>query len=330
MFRFEHPEFLWLATLAPVLLILYVLRRYLLSKDWKAWNGQPNVGQANHFLVRPRHLWLGLPAVLLLAVASANPQWGYRTVTVENQSADLYILLDISNSMLAEDVAPNRLDRAKQLAIELVERFSQDRIGLIVFAGHAYMQSPLTTDKHAIQLFINAASPDQAGTQGTAIGEGLRLLMKPKTQEQASGGAIIIFTDGEDHDSEAQSLAEEAAKAGWVTYVLGIGTTEGATIPMRYDGNSDVKRDQNGQPVITALNGELMAELATAGQGKYFEVASEKDVIQSLAEELEGLERTQNARRSFSEYNSYYQWFLLPALLLLCLLTLLNPKFEVI
>ncbi len=140
----------------------------------------------------------------LLTIAAANPQWGYRSVAVESKTADMYLVMDISNSMLAEDIAPSRLERARRIALDLSTAFKSDRVGLILFAGNAYIQSPLTTDWHAIQLFLNAAHPDQAGTQGTAIGEALRLILAAKSEGDAAGqGAIIVLTDGEDHDSDA-------------------------------------------------------------------------------------------------------------------------------
>ncbi len=151
---------------------------------------------------------------------------------MQNKSAEIYLVLDISNSMLAEDVAPNRLEKAKKLAMDISTAFKTDKVGLILFAGNAYIQSPLTTDWHAIQLYLNAANPDQAGTQGTAIGEAIRLAIKSKKEKEDSGeGAIIILTDGEDHDSDAPTAIEEAGKEGWETYIIGVGTAEGGAHP---------------------------------------------------------------------------------------------------
>jgi Ca-activated chloride channel family protein len=275
-------------------------------------------------------MWLGLVATILLTVAAANPQWGFRTVAVENKSADIYLVLDISNSMLAEDIAPSRLERAKRIALDLSSAFKTDRVGLILFAGNAYVQSPLTTDWHAIQLFLNAAHPDQAGTQGTAIGEAVRLVLKPKSGESAGQGALIILTDGEDHDSDAPAAVADAAEAGWTTYIIGVGTEAGSTIPMMIDGAKDVKRDESGQPVTTALNKKLMVDLAGKGNGKYYDASSGNAIIESLSKELAGLERSQQEKRSFSEHKSYFQWFLLPALVMMIALTMVNYKFDVI
>ena len=331
MFRFEHPEFLWLGTIALLLLLAYFVRKYLLRQDSKSWGESSftsEPGKVTHS--GPNWHWLGLISSVLLVIAAANPQSGLRTTRVESKSADIYLLLDISNSMLAADIAPNRLDRAKKIAIDLTEAFKQDRIGLIVFAGNAYIQSPLTTDRHAIQMFINAANPDQAGTQGTAIGEAIRLLLTQNEKGKDQKGAVIVLTDGEDHDSDAESAVSDAKEAGWSTYIIGVGTAEGATIPMYYNGMADVKRDEAGQPVVTALNRKLMNDLAQKGGGAFFDASQEKDLAATMSSALSDLERTQTAERSFSEYKSYYPFFLLPAIILLCAMVLIHYKYELI
>ena len=331
MFRFEHPEFFWL-TLIPVLLVgLHLLRRYLLQSEWKRWgSSESNLKVQSLVPMFPSGLWLGLIASIALVIAAANPQWGYRAISVESKSADIYLVLDISNSMLAEDIAPNRLERARRMALDLSSAFKTDRVGLILFAGNAYMQSPLTTDWHAIQLFLNAAHPDQAGTQGTAIGEAIRLATKSKNDRNAGQGALVILTDGEDHDEGAQEAISEALEKGWASYIIGFGTEKGGMIPMTIAGRRDVKRDQTGQPVLTSLNRSLMSSLAQAGGGKYYDADESGDIISDLQQELAGLERSQLEKRSFSEHKSYFQWFLLPALLLIFILLRLNYKFDVI
>ena len=331
MFRFEHPGFLWLAVLAMLMLVFFFLRRYLQSKDWKAWGSEAsNLRVAAQQNLKPQRIWMGLAAVIFLALAAANPQWGFRSVAVESKSADIYIALDISNSMLAEDIPPSRLERAKRIALDLSTRFQADRVGLILFAGNAYMQSPLTTDWHAIQLFLNAAHPDQASTQGTAIGEAIRMVLNTKGNETASQGAIIILTDGEDHDSDAPGAIAEAAEAGWMTCIIGVGTEEGANIPSILEGQRYTKRDENGKPVVTRLNRPLMMELAQKGNGKYMDATAGPSLITQVEDAIAGLERTQMEKRSFTEHRSYFQWFLLPALCLLFLMVRLNYKFDVI
>jgi Ca-activated chloride channel family protein len=179
------------------------------------------------------------------------------------------------------------------------------------------MQSPLTSDWHAIELYLNAADPDQAGTQGTAIGEAIRLSSKTRNEEEQAGeGALIIITDGEDHDSDAPSAVQDAITKGWTTYVVGVGTEEGGRIPVMIDGNRDLKRDETGQPVVTKLNRQLMIDLTQKGNGKYYDLTNNQEIIKDLQSELTKLERSHLEKRSFSEHRSYFQWFL--CLLSLC------------
>jgi Ca-activated chloride channel family protein len=332
MFRFEHPEFFWLALLPMIVGGSYFLRKYFAGIDWIQWGtNHSNAKTQGAHSYKPRWLWLAIVASVGLMVAAVNPQWGYRAIAVESKSADIYLVMDISNSMLAEDIAPSRLERARRMALDMSTAFKTDRVGLILFAGNAYMQSPLTTDWHAIQLFLNAANPSQAGTQGTAIGEAVRLATKSKSDEDAAGqGALIILTDGEDHDQNAPEAIKEATAEGWATYIIGFGTEQGGMIPVSISGRRDVKRDMNGQPVQTSLNRPLMQQLAREGGGKYYDADEGSTIIADLKEELAGLERSQMEKRSFSEHRSYYQWFLLPAVLLIFTLVSLNYKFDVI
>lgn len=276
-------------------------------------------------------MWLCGLALVFLTIAAVNPQWGYKTETIENTTADIYICLDISTSMLAEDVAPNRLERARRFALDLASAFKTDRIGLILFAGNAYIQSPLTSDWHAIELYLNAAHPDQAGTQGTAIGEAIKLVSRSADKDdQSENGAVIIITDGEDHDTDAPVAVRESAEKGWSTFVVGVGTEEGGTIPLMINGNKDLKRDETGQPVKTKLNRQLMTELAANGNGTYYALNNIPEVVEDLKSELVKLERGHLEKRSFSEHRSYFQWFLLPALLLILAYTMINYKHVVI
>lgn len=330
MFRFEHPGFFWLMALPLLLIAMVWLRKWAAGKNWSRWGSESSNSRIIAALPRSRFGWMSIAGIVLLSMAATNPQWGFRKVAVESKSAQIYMVLDISNSMLAEDIAPNRLERAKRLALDLSNAFRTDKVGLILFAGNAYMQSPLTTDWHAIQLFLNAANPDQAGTQGTAIGDAIRLAMKSQGEEEAGQGALLVLTDGEDHDSDAPSAIEEATAAGWATYLIGVGTEAGGTIPVSLDGTRDVKRDENGQPVMTALNEPLMKELVQKGNGRYFHINQGVSIIDDLKGELAALGRTQMEKRSFSEHKSFFQYFLFPGLLLILVPLMVNYKFDLL
>ena len=332
MFRFEHPEFFWLGIIPILFVAGFFLKSWFHGQSWSHWgtrisNAKLSVNQKS----KPSLLWLAGVGSLLFTISAVNPQWGYKTETLESKTADIYILLDISNSMMAQDVVPNRLERARRFGLELSSAFKSDRIGLILFAGNAYMQSPLTSDWHAIELYLNAADPDQAGTQGTAIGEAIRLASKSRNEEEQAGeGALIVITDGEDHDSNAPLAIQEANAKGWTTYIVGVGTEQGGHIPVMIEGNQDLKRDESGQPVTTKLNRPLMMELAGKGNGKYYDLNDNQTIINDLKSELTKLERSHLEKRSFSEHKSYFQWFLLPAVLIILLVVMVNYKYEVI
>src|SRR5690606_30528713 len=212
MFRFEHPEFLWSLALLPLLLLLRYVRAARSRSDQALWGLLPPEARASRRGNRLLQVGLVIALGVLLPMALANPQWGYKTSSVDVRSADVYLILDISNSMLARDVAPSRMERARQIAGRIAESLRTERLGLILFAGQAYIQSPLTTDWQAVRLFLQAADPSQAGTQGTHIGEAVRKILAAGQDAQQVGGAMILLTDGEDHDDDAPDAMQDAAE----------------------------------------------------------------------------------------------------------------------
>jgi len=262
---------------------------------------------------------VGLAAVLVPLVL-ANPQWGTRTTTHVIKSADVQVLFDISNSMLAPDVPPSRLERARQLALRLTEALRTERIGLVFFAGNAYVQSPLTTDWQAIRLFLQAADPGQAGTQGTAIGDAIRLVLRESEADSSQGGVIFLLTDGEDHDEDAVEAVTEAAGSGWVTHVIGVGTEDGGTIPIMTNRGQDLKRDADGQPVTTRLNEELLRSIARAGGGEYNRVGDDDAIVRQALAAMDTFSQRRSTQRVFSEKGSYFAVALLPLILILFIL----------
>jgi Ca-activated chloride channel family protein len=332
MFRFEHPEFIWLAGVALVILGAHLMRKKWRQQDMLKWSSSQTATRLNQIFTEKKNtFWLTAAALVMLLIAALNPQWGFRTRAIEKKTGDIYVLLDISNSMLAEDVAPSRMDKAKFFARDLARAFRDDRVGLVFFAGNAYMQSPLTTDWRAIEIFLNAAHPNQAGTQGTAIGEAILLATMNESEEKSAGhGALIVITDGEDHDNQAPAAVRGAVTKGWTTYVIGVGSEEGSTIPITLNNNKDVKRDETGQPVITKINRKLMMELAREGQGKYYDITQGAAIIDDLKSQLAMLERSHEEERSFSEHISYYQWFIMAAIIILLTMVTIRYQYDVI
>lgn len=318
MFRFENIAFLYAL---PVVLVMAALVYFLMQrkKSQLAKVGDAELLERLMSERSTRKEWLKYGLWLLgltfLILACSNPQWGTKKEKVKATSADIYIALDISRSMDAKDISPSRLERSKKFVEELINTLKGDRIGLISFAGSAYLQIPLTSDYAAVQLYANAANTDQAGTQGTAIQEAIDLASKAFEENTPHQRAIIIISDGEDHDDAAISTAQEARNNGLVTFAVGVGTTEGAMIPIMDRGRETYKKDEEGVPVTTKLNMQLMQDIADAGGGNFYLVNQGSDAIKDLKARLDRLQKREVEQKSFTEYNSYFQYFLLFGLL---------------
>ena len=329
MFRFEHIACLYFL---PVVLLLGVLL-YILAKRKKsqlAEIGDPELLDRLMVDRSTRKEWikygLWLLGLTMLILACSNPQWGTKKEKVKATAADIYIALDISRSMDAKDISPSRLERAKKFVEELIQNLKGDRIGLISFAGSAYLQIPLTTDYAAVQLYANAANTNQAGTQGTAIEEAILLANKAFEEGVRHQRALIVISDGEDHDADAVSAAKEARSEGLVTFAVGVGTTEGSMIPIINRGREEYKTDDEGIPVISKLNMNLMQDLASAGGGNFYLVNQGSDAVKDLKARLDRLQKRDIESKSFTEYNSYYQYFLFLGLLCLIIEQLLTQR----
>jgi Ca-activated chloride channel family protein len=253
---------------------------------------------------------LTLTGLLLVLFAASNPQWGTKKEKIKAQSADIFIAFDISQSMMAQDISPSRLERAKRFTEKLIQNLKGDRVGLIYFAGDAYLQMPLTNDYAAAELFIKSANPDLAGTQGTAIDEAIDLAMRAYEEDVQHQRALIIISDGEDHDAEAIALAKEGAEAGLVIYTVGVGTETGAYIPIMNRGRTEFKKDDEGAPVMSRLNIPNLQEIARNGGGEFYLVNQGEEGILDLKDRLSRLQKREVEQKSFSEFNSYFQWFL--------------------
>jgi Ca-activated chloride channel homolog len=331
MFRFEHPQHLWALLFLPLAMLSFQLLKRQRATQLKQFSTEKMWTYLFDFQEdtrRLRQFILLLSALLFLIVGWANPQWGERKEDVNSSKSDVFIALDISLSMYCNDVSPNRLERAKLLATELTETLKGDRIGLILFAGNAYLQMPLTADAPSAQLFINAANPDQAPSQGTAIGEAIALSEKAIPAENKHGKALIILSDGEDQEEDALETAKTAHDNGLVICTVGVGTAQGGYIPQTYAGQSGVKMDENGQPVRTKINEEMLQSIASTGDGKYYNILSgESAIATDIQRLLSKLEKTESvAGHQFVAKESYFQWFVGFGLLLLLLNFIFTKK----
>ncbi|MBX2816563.1 MAG: VWA domain-containing protein [Saprospiraceae bacterium] len=314
MFRFEHIEHLYfLAALLPLAGLLYLARKWYLQQrdligDAQLINVQTEVPTPRRDLV---HRICILVAMAFLIIAWANPQWGAKREKVKARSTDIFLALDISTSMYCQDIAPNRLEQAKRFSQNLIQYLKGERIGLILFAGNAYLQMPLTTDYAAGQLFIKSASPALAASQGTALEDVLQTASENFEQGKNYQKTLIIISDGEDHDAETVAQAEQIADEGITIFTIGIGTVEGSFIPVRNSsGQTDWKRGVDGQPVRTQLNETLLKAVAEKGGGAYFRLADEERIMSSIKARIDQMEKQEFEERSFTEYESFYQYFL--------------------
>lgn len=267
---------------------------------------------------------LVLVSSLFLFVSWANPQWGTRTQKVKSKSTDVIIALDISQSMLAEDISPNRMERAKRFCGELLKKLRGERIGLIFFAGSAYLQMPLSQDQASAELYINSASPKQAGTQGTVIADAIEMAANIFNTDKPSQKALIIISDGENHEQEAINAAKKANESGTHIFTLGIGSEEGAPVPFEQNGRTTYKSDKEGNPVKSALNVGMLKDIAESGGGEFYMIDQVMSALSKLDNEIEALEKVDVEQRSFTDFNSYFQFFLLPAILMLLLESLIS------
>lgn len=255
-------------------------------------------------------------ALILLIVAAARPQYGQREQTVKRQGIEAIIALDISNSMLAEDVAPCRLDRAKQMLSKMIDQMVDDKVGLVVFAGEAYTQLPITCDYVSAKMFLNSINPSLIKTQGTAIGAALNTAIQSfGSEDSGTSRAIILITDGENHEDDATAVAARAKEMGIKVIVIGIGKPEGSPIPM--PGTNNFRKDRQGNVVVSRLNEDMCRDIAKAGNGIYVRCDNTNTAMRTLQKEIDTLATTEIETKVYTDYNEQFQSFALVALFLL-------------
>ncbi len=263
-------------------------------------------------------------AFALIVVASANLQKPGVADTVNRKGVDVMVALDVSNSMMAEDIKPTRLERAKQMVTKLMDKMDNDRIGLVLFAGRAYMQMPLTTDHGAAKMYIQNAGPDAVPVQGTVIGEALKISNSGFNSKERKFKAIVLISDGEDHDPEALQMAKSLSQSGVMINTVGIGSPEGAPI-IDYATN-EARKDAQGNTIITKLNETELQQLAQSTNGVYIRLDDTDDAAAKITAQLATIEQKATGDKSFAEYKSYFQWFLVAALLFLLIETFIPER----
>lgn len=318
MFRFADPQYLWLLSLIPILVIIHIIylikRRNRLRKFGDTELARMLTPKASKYRPTVKFL-LTLIALVLIIIMLARPQTGATISKDKRQGIEVVIALDISNSMLAEDVKPSRLERSKMLIENLIDHFYNDRICFVVFAGDAFVQLPITSDYLSAKMFLQDTSPSLIEAQGTDIGEAINLSLQSFTKDEQYGKAVILITDGEDHEGDAEKMAEKAAKKGVKVFVLGIGSSKGSPIPL---GNGDFQKDNSEQVVMTALNEDMCRKVAEAGQGSYIHVDNTSMVENKLDKELKKLQKGEINGVIYKDFDEQFQ-----VVAILCLMFLI-------
>jgi Ca-activated chloride channel family protein len=317
MFRFENMTAMYLLLLIPLLGLVWY---------WAGKKRKSNIAtfsnpllfdrlQTNKTTSHVRFFWW-LLAILLLIFALVNPQLGAKREKAKVENIDIMIALDISNSMNARDVSPSRLERAKKFITDLIQSRKGDQIGLIFFAGSAYLQMPLTSDYAAAEMFAKTANSNMAGTQGTAIGEAIDLAMR--SVKEVNQRALIIISDGEDHDEDALNLAAKAKDADWTVLTVAVGTEEGGMVPSVVDGQETYKTDEDGNPVRSIVNQKLLEQIADEGNGKFYVLnMDENKIVDDMQVQLEKIQKRAVEIKSYTEFRSFYQYFLFGGIIIL-------------
>jgi len=314
MLMFAEYKFLYLLILIPIILVGYGILRYMRGKRVKALGDEalvrelmPSASRAKGW-VRISFFCLGL---MFLIIGLARPQTGARLAERKTKGAEILVALDVSNSMLAQDYSPNRLERAKLAIARLTDKLQEDRIGLVIFAGTSFVQLPVTTDYISAKMFLGSIDTGSIPVQGTAIGDAIRLCTKSFSAQSEKSRVIVVISDGEDHEADAVESAKQAAELGIKVYTIGVGSAEGQPIPM--DGG--LLKDRNGEIVVTRLNEQMLRDIARAGGGAYIHAGNEEFGLNPIIDDIRRMEDEEFGSMVFEEYDDEFMYFLGAALL---------------
>ena len=330
MYQLEHKFYLYALGLIPLFILIYLLLNIWRKRALKNYGDMTVIQQLFPDVSKAKRFWkfvLFTTSFTFLIIGIVNPQVGTKLEEVKRKGADLMICLDISNSMKAEDLQPNRLEKAKQAISKLLDKLEGDRIGIVVFAGQAYVQLPITTDYSAAKLFLESINTDLIPTQGTDIGGAIDLAVESFGKDVGKNKAIVIITDGEDHEEGAVKASAAAAEKGIVIHTIGMGSVEGAPIPV-YKGpvREGFRKDKEGNTIVTKLNEQALQEISAAANGIFVRASNSDAGLNNVLEAVNKLEKKQFDSKMYSDYEDRFQWFISAALLLLIIETFLSER----
>ena len=330
MFRFAHPHYLYALLLIPAMVYLFLM---ILRWRKKTMHRIGTYGIVKRLVASSSPTKFGIRfilfiwAFLLLVLALSGPQLGSHLEVVKRKGADVIIALDVSNSMKAEDLSPNRLERAKESIARLIDRLEGDRIGIVVFAGQAFVQLPITTDYASAKMFLSTIDCDIVPTQGTAIGAAIRLSVESFGNDVGRNKALIIITDGENHEDDAVKATQEAVEKGIMVSTIGMGSPNGSPIPVVRGGiKLGYKKDNAGNTVITKLNEQALQEIASTGNGIYVHATNYETGLNLSLDQVNKLEKRAFESKQYRDYDEKFAWLLAPCLLLLVIDLFVNEQ----
>ena len=314
MYKLEEPIYFYALAIIPVMIVIFLLVLWWKKRTQKKFADLELLEQlapnSSVFKSTLKLLILSL-GIAFLVLALVNPKMGSKLKTVKREGVDIVFALDVSRSMLAEDIAPNRLEKAKQVISKIIDNLGSDRVGVIIYAGNSYPLLPITTDHAAANMFLQNASPDLVSSQGTAINEALELAKTYYNNDEQTNRFLVIISDGEDHQEETKQMAQNLSNDGVKVYTIGVGTEKGGPIPLRESGDLvGYKKDRKGETVITKRNAEVLQNIADIANGKYIDGNITENPVEEISSIMANAQKSEFETKQFSDYKDQFQWFL--------------------
>ncbi|WP_199269135.1 vWA domain-containing protein [Polaribacter sp. L3A8] len=321
MYKIEEPIYFSLLLIIPAMIVVFLLVLWWKKRTQRKFSDlnllQKLAPNSSTFKSVLKLVFL-LLGITFLVISLVNPKMGTKLKTVKREGVDIVFALDVSKSMLAEDIAPNRLEKAKQIISKTIDKLGSDRVGIIIYAGNAYPLLPITTDHAAANMFLQNANPDMVSSQGTDINGALELAKTYYNNDEQTNRFLIIISDGEDHQEETKQVAQNLANEGVKIYTIGVGLEKGGPIPMRLNGSMiGYKKDNKGETVITKRMPEVLQGIADAADGKYIDGNITERPVEIIADVIANAEKSEFETKQFSDYKDQFQWFLAIGLLFL-------------
>ncbi|MDN3618314.1 VWA domain-containing protein [Polaribacter undariae] len=330
MYRIEEPVYFSLLIIIPAMIVVFLLVLWWKKRTQKKFadlNLLQSLAPNSSTFKSVLKLVFLLLGITFLVIALVNPKMGTKLQTVKREGVDIVFALDVSKSMLAEDIAPNRLEKAKQIISKTIDKLGSDRVGIIIYAGNAYPLLPITTDHAAANMFLQNANPDMVSSQGTDINGALELAKTYYNNDEQTNRFLIIISDGEDHQEETKQVAQTLTEEGVKIYTIGVGTENGGPIPMRVNGSMiGYKKDNKGETVITKRMPDVLQGIADAANGSYIDGNITEKPVTVIADIIANAEKSEFETKQFSDYKDQFQWFVAIGLLFLLIDILLFDK----